>query len=272
MKPGRPLEGRNIIITRAIEQAGTFKSELESYGANVILCPTIQIVDPDDFQPLDEAIENLYGYDWVIFTSVNGVDYFLSRLELKGYDVSKLDDLRVCAIGQATADRLSQARIHVDVVPAKFKAEGVFAAIKEFVGGLESLAGLNLLIPRAAVARDYLPKEFEKAGARVDVVSAYRTLPNKLDRARIEALISSGSVDCITFTSSSTVINFSALFDAPDLSNLLAGVKIACIGDITEATAAEFGLRTDIMPKEFTVPALAQAIADHFSALDQHSP
>jgi uroporphyrinogen III methyltransferase/synthase len=254
-----------VVITRAQPQANDFVRELERYGASVIVCPTIEIAEPETYERLDEAIAHLYGYDWLIFTSVNGVDHFLRRLKARGYDVSELDELKVCAIGEATAERLGAAQIHVDVIPDAFKAEGVFAALEKFVGGSEALQSLNFLIPRAVVARDYLPKSLEAAGARVDVVPAYRTvLPNDLDRGRLGAILSGGA-DCIAFTSSSTVRNLAQLFDTHDLANQLSGVAIACIGDITAQTAAEFGLHVDIQPTQFTIPDLATAIAKYFA-------
>ncbi|MEP6635257.1 MAG: uroporphyrinogen-III synthase [Acidobacteriota bacterium] len=258
------LNGRTVVITRARAQADEFAKELERYGASVVACPTIEITEPESFERLDEALSHLYGYDWLIFTSVNGVDYFLKRFNARGCELSALDDLRVCAIGEATAERLVEAHIHVDVVPREFKAEGVFSALGQFVGGHEALSGLNFLIPRAAVARDYLPRRLGEAGARVDVVPAYRTvLPNDLDRGRIAALLS-GSADCIAFTSSSTVRNLARLFDTEDLSSVLDGVVVACIGDITAATATEQGLKTEIQPRQSTVSSLASAIADYF--------
>lgn len=260
------LRGRTIIITRAVAQAAEFAAVLEGYGARVISCPVIEIVEPESYAALDEAIENLYGYDWLIFTSVNGVDHFMRRMEARGVDVSELDDLRVCAIGEATSDRLRRARVHVDLVPEQFKAEGVFAALERFIGGREQLRGKNFLIPRAATARDYLPRALEEAGARVDVVAAYRTIaPHSSELGRVRALLAGGAVDCITFTSSSTVRNFAQLFDTTDLGGMLEGAAIACIGDITAATAAEYGLHTDIQPEEFTTLALAQAIAAYYS-------
>ena len=263
----QPLAGRTVMLTRARAQAEEFAAELEAYGARVLVCPVIEIVPPDSYAPLDEAIDNLYGYDWLIFTSTNGVEHFLQRLRASDREPSELDELRVCAIGTATAERLGQAQIHVDVVPEQFKAEGVFAALAAYAGGRENLSHLNFLIPRAAVARDYLPRALEAVGARVDVVPAYRTVrPETSDRARFEALLVGGGVDCITFTSSSTVTNFAQLFDTSDLSQLLKGVRVACIGDITATTAADFGLQTDIQPVEFTTRALARAIAEYFSA------
>ena len=262
----QPLAGRTVVITRAQNQADEFVTELERYGANVVLCPTIEICALESYERLDEAIEHLYGYDWLIFTSVNGVDYFFQRLKSRDRDVSELDELKVCAIGEATAEKLRHLHVHVDVIPEEFKAEGVFTALERFVGGPAALYGLNVLIPRASIARDYLPKALEQAGARVDVVPAYRTaLPADLDRGRVAAMLS-GSADCIAFTSSSTVRNLAQLFDTQDLSATLAGVVIACIGDITATTAAEYGLLVKIQPQQFTIPSLARAIADYFSA------
>jgi len=232
----------------------------------VILCPTIEIRELESYARLDEAIEHLYGYDWVIFTSVNGVEHFFKRLKARDRNASDLDELKVCAIGEATAARLHDLHVHVDVIPEEFKAEGVFAALERFVEGTEQLKGLNVLIPRASVARDYLPRALEQAGARVDVVPAYRTsVPDSLDRGRVAAMLS-GSGDCIAFTSSSTVRNLARLFDTQDLSQALNGVVVACIGDITAKTATEYGLRVEIQPQQFTIPALAHAIADYFSA------
>ncbi len=265
----QPLAGRTIAITRALAQADDFAAELQKYGAEVVLCPTIEIREPDSYERLDEAIDHLYGYDWLIFTSVNGVDYFFRRLESHERNISDLDELRVCAIGEATAERLNDLHVHVDVIPDEFKAEGVFEALTRFVDGAAGLRNLNVLIPRASVARDYLPKALEEAGARVDVVPAYRTsLPADLDRGRIAALLSGGT-DCIAFTSSSTVRNLAQLFDTQDLSEALAGIVVACIGDVTATTAAEYGLRVEIQPEQFTVPALARSVADYFERQDK---
>jgi uroporphyrinogen III methyltransferase / synthase len=262
----KPLTGRTVVITRARAQAAEFAAELERYGARVVACPTIEIVEPESYLPLDEAIANLYGYDWLVFTSINGVDHFLRRFTAAGHETNELDELRVCAIGDATAERLREASVHVDVIPDQFKAEGVFAAIEQYLGGSEQLRGQNFLIPRAAVARDYLPRALEAAGARADVVAAYRTVqPRTAERGRVEAMLAGGAVDCITFTSSSTVNNFAQMFDATDLSELLKGVAVACIGDITAATAAQYGLHTNIQPGEYTTPALARSIADYYA-------
>ncbi|HEY6244906.1 MAG TPA: uroporphyrinogen-III synthase [Pyrinomonadaceae bacterium] len=259
-----PLSGRTVVITRALSQSAEFVSALQQFGAMVLSCPTIQIKAPESYERLDEAIDHLYGYDWVIFTSTNAVDFFLRRLYFQNHDISELDDLKVCAIGAATADKLREAHVHVDLIPQEAKAEGVFLALTEFTGGPEKLTGLNFLLPRAAVARDLLPRALEQAGARVDIVPAYRTvIPDDLDRGRISAMLA-GNADCIAFTSSSTVRNLALLFDTHDLSKILAGLTIACIGDVTAATAGEYGLTVDIQPAEFNVHELAKAIAAYY--------
>ena len=261
----KPLAGRTVVITRAASQASEFVQALENYGGKVLSCPTIEIKELESYERLDEAIDHLYGYDWLIFTSTNAVEFFLRRLEAQQRHVSDIDDLSVCAIGEATADKLRDAHVHVDVVPRSAKAEGVFEALSEFVGGPEKLQTLNILLPRAAVGRDHLPKALEEAGARVDLVPTYRTVvPENLDRGRLSAMLA-GSADCIAFTSSSTVRNLALLFDTHDLSSVLQGLSVACIGDVTAGTAADHGLKIDIQPKQFNVIALARAIAEYYA-------
>lgn len=261
----KPLAGRTIVITRAREQAEEFVAQLERYGARVISCPTIEIVEPESYELLDEAIENLYGYDWLIFTSVNGINYFLRRFAERGHESHELDDLRVCAIGESSAAALRDLHVHVDVVPEQFQAEGVFTALKIYLGDVEAFKSLNFLMPRASAARDYLPLALEGAGARVDVVPTYRTVrPRSSEFGRVAALLEGGAIDCIAFSSSSSVTNFAQLFDAVDLGRLLKGVAVACIGDVTAATAGQFGLRVAIQPKEHTIAAFASAIATFY--------
>jgi len=260
----QPLHGRTVVITRSASQSAEFIEILESYGAKVLSCPTIEIKEPDSYERLDEAIDHLYGYDWLIFTSTNAVKFFLRRLEYFKKPVSELDDLKVCAIGEATAEQLHDAHIHVDLLPGGATAEGVFRALSDFVGGIAKLQGLNILLPRAAIGRDFLPRSLEEAGARIDIVTTYQTvLPHDLDRGRLSAMLA-GSADCIAFTSSSTVRNLALLFDTHDLSKILGDIKVACIGDVTSTTAAEYGLTVSIQPKEFNVSELARSIVAYF--------
>src|ERR1044072_1361439 len=260
-----PLEGRTVIVTRAASQAADLTGMLEDYGAKVIICPTIEIREPDNYDRLDEALDHLYGYDWLIFTSTNGVEFFLKRLIDRGHQVSDLDEIKVCAIRQRTADKLHDAHVHVDLVPSQSTAEGVYTALSEF----NDLRGLNILLPRAAVGREGLPEALQKAGARVDVVTTYQTvLPDNIDRGKLAAMLA-GSGDCIAFTSPSTIKNLAKLFDTHDLGTTLPDIVVACIGSVTAETAAEYGLRVDIQPDQFTIKDLAQAIAAYYLAADK---
>jgi len=266
----KPLVGRTVVITRAASQAAELATLLEDFGATVLICPTIEIREPDNYERLDEALDHLYGYDWLIFTSANGVEYFNKRLLTRGMNLEDLDEIRVCAIGQRTAEKLHDAHIHVDLVPSLSTAEGVFAALSEFTGGDEHLRGLNILLPRAAVGREVLPKALEQAGARVDIVTTYQTvLPDDFDRGRFSAMLT-GSGDCIAFTSPSTIKNLAKLFDTHDLGKVLPGVVIACLGSVTSTAATEYGLNVDIQPEQFTAKDLAQAIAEFYRTTDLH--
>src|SRR5690349_19126187 len=261
----RSLEGKMVIVTRAASQAADLTALLEGYGASVIVCPTIEIREPDNYERLDEALDHLYGYDWLIFTSTNGVEFFLKRLTDRGQQIADLDEIKVCAIGQRTADKLHDAHVHVDLVPSQSTAEGVFAALSEFIGSDEHLRGLNILLPRAAAGRDVLPDALQKAGARVDIVTTYQTvLPENIDRGKLAAMLA-GSGDCIAFTSPSTIKNLAKLFDTHDLGRTLPNIVVACIGSVTAEAAVEYGLHVDIQPEQFTTTDLAQAIAAYYS-------
>jgi uroporphyrinogen III methyltransferase/synthase len=260
----KALSGRIIVITRPRAQAQAFADELESRGARVIVCPTIEIAELESYERVDEAIDHLFGFDWLIFTSANAVDHFFRRFNRTGHAIAECDDLRVCAIGEATAEKLQKLNIHVDVIPTDSKAEGVFAALEQFVGGKKALAGVNFLLPRAAVARDFLPRALEAAGARIDVVPVYKTVAPDVDRARLAAMLAGGS-DCITFTSSSSVKNLAQLFDTQDLSSILTNTAIACIGEVTRQTAARYGLAVQIQPAQPTATSLIDAIVDYFA-------
>jgi uroporphyrinogen III methyltransferase/synthase len=266
----QPLQGRTVVVTRAASQASELTDALESYGAKVFVCPTIEIREPDNYDRLDEALDHLYGYDWLIFTSTNGVEFFMKRLHARGHKTEDLDEIKVCAIGQRTAEKLHDTHTHVDLVPSQSTAEGVFASLSEFVGGGAHLRELNILLPRALAGRDVLPKALEEAGARVDVVPTYQTvLPENFDRGRLSAMLA-GSGDCIAFTSPSTIKNLAKLFDTNDLGSTLPGIVIACIGPVTAAAAAEYGLRVDVQPQLQTAKDLAAAIAEHYSTADLH--
>jgi uroporphyrinogen III methyltransferase / synthase len=255
----RPLFGRSIVVTRAREQASAFKTMLAELGAHCIEFPTIAIEPPPSWEPLDTAIVNLQTYDWVIFTSVNGVKSFMERLRLAGRDVRTLHGLRLAAIGPKTAETLEQYGLRPDLIPKEYRAEAI---LEQLSGG--EIKDRRFLLPRAIVARDVLPETLRQWGARVDVVPAYQTiLPRERSTGMIE-LLRSGGIDCVTFTSSSTVSNFFSLFDQDAILTLLEKVCIACIGPITAKTAEEHGLKVDVMPSEYTIPALALALRTYF--------
>ncbi|MDH4100343.1 MAG: uroporphyrinogen-III C-methyltransferase [Nitrospirota bacterium] len=256
----RPLFGKKVIVTRARVQSSDFTELLEANGASVVEFPTIDIVPPDDWTELDKAIDRLSDYQWVIFTSVNGVKYFLQRLRERGRDVRDLKGIRLCTIGPRTAEEVEKLGIRVDFVPSEYKAEGIIEGL-----GKESLKGQKILIPRAEVAREVLPEELKRLGAVVDVVDTYKTVRPVGDVEKVKQLFADGKVDAVTFTSSSTVENFVSMFPDTDIKALLNGVTVASIGPITKETAEKLGIRTDIMPKDYTIPALTEALVDHFS-------
>lgn len=252
----KPLFGKKILITRAKEQAAEFMELLAGYGAEPVEFPTIEIVPPASWKPLDRTIAKLAGYDWLLFTSVNGVDFFMKRLFDKGGDLRKLTKAKVVAIGPKTAEAVRKHGIVPDFVPKYFQAE----AVLEGLAGVR-MKGKRVLLPRAKEAREILPKELKKRGAKVDVVTAYRTVTPKARLEQVKQMLERRELAVITFTSSSTVKNFMALFKGQPVKQWLSGVKIACIGPITGDTARELGLHVDIQPKDFTVEVLAKEIA-----------
>lgn len=256
----RPLFGKRILVTRAREQAGGFAELLEAQGAEVLEFPLIAFAPPGTWRPLDQAVGQLETYRWVIFTSANGVDAFFLRLRALRQDSRRLGSARICAIGPATAEALERHSIVPDVVPTEFRAEGIIEAF-----GQHDLQGAGILLPRAEVARDVLPRELEKRGATVDVVPVYRTVKAGPDGSVLKQLLLERKLDLLTFTSSSTVTAFVELLEKEDLKGLMEGVRVACIGPITAETAERFGLAADIVPEKYTIPALAEAILHYYA-------
>ena len=257
----KPLFGRRIVVTRAREQQGEFAELLEDYGAEVIECPTIAIHAPDEWGAVDRTLERVASFHWVIFTSANGVRCFLKRLQERGGDLRALHGIRVAAIGPATAAALQEVGLHPDLVPDEYRAEAILEALDR------DLSGMRFLIPRAAEAREVLPAGLRERGAQVEVVAVYRTVPVADQADAVLDLLRAGQIDAVTFTSSSTVVNFVEMLPGQDLAALLKDVTIACIGPITAETAARYGLAAHIMPAAFTIPALAEAVATHLPFL-----
>jgi uroporphyrinogen III methyltransferase / synthase len=249
-----PLFGRKIVVTRAAEQAAELSDRLRALGADPIELPVISLAPAADPGPLDRAIEQLASYDWLIFTSVNGVRFFLQRLDKSPHDLRSLK-ARICAIGPATRKAIDDLHLKVDLMPEEYVAESL---VKAFAN--ETLAGKKVLLPRAAVARDVIPEELAKLGAHVDVVEAYRNVvPPKASIRTSEIFSAEKKPDWITFTSSSTVKNLLALAGR----EALEGIRIASIGPVTSATLRAHGLEVDAEGKQFTIDGLVEAILAH---------
>ncbi|RTZ98273.1 MAG: uroporphyrinogen-III C-methyltransferase [Deltaproteobacteria bacterium] len=251
----RPLFGRRILITRARQQASTLVQQLSALGADCIEFPTIEVAAPDSWEPMDHAIDRIEKYQWLIFTSVNGVDFFFKRLFEKGKDVRVLHQIRTAVIGPATAGRLRHFGFTSDIVPETYRAESVVDAFKS-----EKMAGQHVLLPRAEKARPVLPDALRQMGADVDEVTAYRTCQAEDKEGTLLAELEAGQIDLVTFTSSSTVRNFVSLLPADRVAELLTSVTTASIGPITSQTAADLGVRIDITATTYTIAGLVEAI------------
>ncbi|HEN20660.1 MAG TPA: uroporphyrinogen-III C-methyltransferase [Desulfobacteraceae bacterium] len=258
----RPLFGKRIIVTRAREQASGFIKVLRDLGTECIEFPTIRIVSPESWAALDRAIAELETFQWLLFSSVNGVKYFLERMKFHGKDVRDIKGLKIAAIGPMTAGVWNDMGIIPDLIPGEYRAEGIVECFRRL-----DVKGSRILFPRAEKAREILPEELKSMGAEIDVVPAYRTVRPDDDIDRIREMLSSGSVDVVTFTSSSTVTNFVEMFrsDGESFFKWMESVTVACIGPITANTARENGLSVGIVAPEYTVDGLAKTILEHFS-------
>jgi uroporphyrinogen-III synthase len=265
VKANLPLAGRRIVVTRARPQAAALATQLERLGAEVIRLPTIEICPPADWSPLDRAIAALPNFGGIIFTSVNGVRAFFERARELGAGQPARPHGWVCAIGPATAAALKHHEWPVTMVPSTYVAEAVVAALSDL-----KLDGVHILLPRAAVARDVIPRELERRGARVEVVEAYRTVlpePSRLAARRLLAAASPGHPlpDAITFTSSSTAENFVRLLDSSSLRRLASSkVVLASIGPVTTATLCRLGLAPSVEAREFTSAGLVRALVEYW--------
>jgi len=256
----RPLLGTRIVVTRARHQASDLVQRLTDLGAAVLECPTIEIVPPSDWSGLDSAIARLTDYQWIVFTSVNGVGYFFQRLFELGKDARSLGHLRTAAIGPATAARLGDFGLMTDIIPESYRAESVIEAFEK-----EDVSGQRILLPRAAEARPILPTELEKMGAAVDEIPVYQTRAVEDENGLLVKELETKGVDLVTFTSSSTVRNFNALIPEDRFSSLMEHVTVASIGPITSDTAKELGFDVHIEAKNFTIPGLIEAILDYYA-------
>jgi uroporphyrinogen III methyltransferase/synthase len=257
----RPLIGRRILVTRPREQASALAATLEDLGAEAVLFPTIAIEAAADPAALDRAVVQAGTYDWIVFTSANGVRVFFDRIAALGRDVRELARARIAAIGPATADALVGRLVRPAVVPDEYRAEGLLEAMGAAVDGR------RVLLPRAAGARAILPDTLRARGALVDEVVAYAAVvPPGADVDGLRAALAAGEIDAVTFTSSSTVTNFAAIVGTDAVAALARAERplVACIGPVTATTARRLGLRVDVMPESYTVAALAQSLVARF--------
>jgi len=254
----KPLLGKRVLITRAKNQAGELAALIQDKGGEAISFPVIKIIPPKDPESYREALEQLASFDWVIFTSVNGVDSFFSMLKEYQIDIREMANAKVAAIGPKTAKVLEDKGIHVEVLPQEYQAEGLLEALK---GKMKT--GQKVLLPRADIARKILADQLTEQGLEVVEIAAYHTVMAAENKDEIITWLREKKINMITFTSSSTVKNFvKALQDQP-LEVLLQGVIIVSIGPITTKTAEELGLSVDVTAKEYTIPGLVQAMVNY---------
>ena len=255
----RPLLGKRIVVTRARQQASDLVRRLSDLGAECLEYPTIKVVPANDAAPLDDAVQNLSTYDWILFTSVNGVKFFFEHLFAMDKDVRALSHLNTAAIGPATAEKMFEYGLKSDIIPQNYRAEAVVDAFRKI-----KLEGKKILLPRAKEARPVLPVELRKMGAEVDEVAAYLTEKARADTDQLIKRLREKTVDLVTFTSSSTVQNFKDLLPPENFKQLTKGITIASIGPITTETAIEYGFEVPITAESYTIPGLCDAIVKYY--------
>ncbi|GAB4335503.1 MAG: uroporphyrinogen-III C-methyltransferase [Desulfobulbaceae bacterium] len=258
----RPLFGKRIVVTRTREQASELVALLEEHGADCLEYSTINIEPVEDYSILDREVANLAACDWVLFTSLNAVTYFFRRLAQLGLDTRALAVVKIAAVGKATGEELAKHGIRVDLVPETFTGEGLAEALIA-----TGVRGSRILLPRAVKARDVLPEMLKDAGAEVVVAPVYQNVPPAGRRQQLRDELEEGTIDMVTFTSSSTVTNFLTMVDAEsdeELHRLLDRVALATIGPITGATVKENGLSVAVQPERYTIPDMVNAIVDYY--------
>jgi uroporphyrinogen III methyltransferase/synthase len=258
----RPLFGKRVLITRQKEQAEEFARLLEALGADPIEAPMIRILPPADFGPLDEACARISEFDWVVFASGNAVETFITRLLASPLDVRALSAVKLCAIGTSTAERLARHGLKVDLIPGESRSEAVAHAI----AGSGEVAGLKVLLPRGDIGREVIADDLRRRGAEVTEPIAYRTVvPGEREGdPDIYRMLLERKIDVVTFTSPSAVRNFVAVLGAEPAADLLRTTIVASIGPVTAEATAQCGIHTTIVPVEYTIQALADAIARYF--------
>ncbi len=258
----RPLFHKRILVTRTRDQASALVTGLEECGASCLECATINIQPLEDYTKLDNELERLAEYHWLLFTSINGIKYFFKRLHSKGMDARDLKGPAFGCVGKATADALFQYGINADLIPETFTGEGLAKSLLD-----QGVEGRNILIPRARDGQEYLPETLRGAGAQVVVAPVYQNIPENAQAEEVHRELEEGSIDMITFTSSSTVTNFIAMLgikSKEELQRLLGGVRIAAIGPITANTVLDSGLDVDVAAEEHSIEGLIKAITRYW--------
>lgn len=255
---GKSLSGKKVVITRPQSQSKSFITALKAQGAEPLCFPMIETKLTSDLNDLDKAIENIESYDWLVFTSINGVKYFLDRLGQLSFDVGDLKNLKICTVGPKTSAALNKRGIDVDLVPKDYVAEGLLVEFGE-------VKGKKFLLPRAKEAREILPDTIRAEGGIIDVVTTYETVKPK-GVGDIKQEIEKEEIDFITFTSSSTVTNFLSLFDESEIEKVRNKFKVAVIGPVTKKTAISAGLTVDVMAEEYTIDGLVLAIEKYYKS------
>jgi uroporphyrinogen III methyltransferase/synthase len=259
----KPLFGRRILVTRPRDQAAEMVELIESLGADAVEAPMIRVTPPDDYGPLDAACAEAARFDWIVFSSANAVDAFMQRLLASPLDLRALGRAKLCAVGPATAERLATYGLKVDLVPSEYAADAIAHEFSAF-GALD---GLEVLIPRADIGREVVGEELRRQGVNVTEVTAYRTTVVDAEREGepdVYRMLLDRQLDVVTFTSASAVRSFVRAFGAEQVADLLSPVAVASIGPVTAEAASQYGIRTTIMPAQYTVPALVDAIVTHF--------
>lgn len=267
----KPLFGRRVLVTRPREQAAEMVGLLEALGAEAIEAPMIRIVPPESFDALDAACATIGRFDWVVFSSANAVEAFMQRLMESPRDLRALGHIRLCAVGPATTERLARYGLKVDLIPAEYRADAIAHAFSES----GDVHGLNVLIPRADVGREIVGDELRRQGAHVTEVVAYRTAlvdPGREGEPDVYRMLLDRQLDVVTFASPSSVRSFIRAVGTDQAADLLRGTTVGAIGPVTAEAATQFGIRTTIMPAQYTVPAFVEAIAHHFQGRASQRP
>jgi uroporphyrinogen III methyltransferase/synthase len=262
----RPLFGQRILVTR--EHSLGFEP-LAELGAEIIEFHTVRIIPPESWDELDRAIENIQSYDWLILTSGNGVKYFFRRLFEKGTDIRELKGIKICAIGSKTASMINKFGIQVDLVPEKFKAEGLIKSFENLYDET-GIKNVRFLLPRAEVAREVFPEKIRELGGEIDVPAAYRAAKPEMRGRRLKRFLKEGKITIATFTSAATFNNFMEMM-GEDAEALLQDVAISVIGPVTAKAIEKAGLKVHIMPEEATIEAMVHEIINWATKMSNKS-